>query len=357
VVEGRAKRWTNRGERSDRRKCAAIAAAAAVDPPTHPATECEDFMRPCIASGTALSLALLLSPGLLMAQALVPGTGQKLIKVGDDFEDAKWSYIFNLPKSSDENDEQKRLPGGGSRNARWYEGVMRGQPDVIQRVPTPEGGLAGSEGALLLRSNHTGVPGRYSGRFQQDDFICNVTARLGGGISVSRSPSVVVRVYLPPWEEWERRNGPSFGFRTACQTYKTTRKKAGKFGGGGSSTKQETYWPGFFIHFVPGDGDKKQDHAFVTYRAGSYGQDLRGPKIAEPGWWTFGMSFTPDGRVHYYAHAGVEKLTAADYISSQYPYSYDCVRMDTLFFNIVSGDNGNWSTPWIVDDPELYVGR
>jgi hypothetical protein len=304
----------------------------------------------------AAAVALLALPASLPAQTLVPGTGQKLTKVGDDFEDEKWSYTHNRPKSSDENDGQHRLPGGGSKNGRWFEGAKRGQPDQIERVATPQEGIEGSAGALLLRSNQTGIPGRYSGRFQQDDLICNVTARLGGGISVYRSPSVVVRVYMPPFDEWERRNGPSFGFRTACQTHKTEKKK-GAFGSVSRTRKQETYWPGLFVHFVPGDGDKKPDYAFFTVRAGGYGQDLRGPKITEPGWWTLGMSFTPDGRVHYYAKQGVENLTPDDHLTTQYPYGYRCERMDTMFFNVVSGDNGNWSTPWIIDDAEVFIAR
>ena len=67
------------------------------------------------------------------------------------------------------------------------------------------------------------------------------------------------------------------------------------------------------------------------------------------------MSFTPDGRVHYFARPGVEDLTAEDHITSQSPYSFNCERLDTFFFNVVSGDNGNWSTPWIIDDPKLFV--
>jgi hypothetical protein len=309
-----------------------------------------------LAASCAVATAIVSVSTSAPAQLLVPGTGQKLTKVGDDFEDEKWDYVYNLPKSSEENDNRQRLPGGYSKNARWFEGAKRGQPDQVSRVPTPPDGLPGSTGAMMMRSKQTGVPGYYSGKFEQDDFICNVTSRLGGGISIWRQPSVVVRVHIPPFEEWERRNGPSFGFRAACQTHKTETKR-GKFGSVSRQVKPETYWPGFFIHFVPGDGKDKKDYAFFTVRAGAYGQDLHGPKITQTGWWTLGMSFTGDGRVHYFAHEGVEPLTAKDHISTQYPYSYNCERMDTLFFNVVSGNNGQWSTPWIVDDAELYVGR
>jgi hypothetical protein len=294
-------------------------------------------------------------PVLALAQVPVPGTGQRVAAVGDDFEDAAWSYIFNLPKSSDENDEQKRMPGGGSKNGRWFEGAKRGQPDVIKRVPTPEGGPAGSEGALLMVSRQTGVPGQYSHKLQQDDLIVNVSARLQGAIPVSRSPSIVVRVYLPPWEEWERRTGPSFGFRAACLTHaKKTKKTGGFFGGSRTTTELETYWPGMFIQFNKGDGDKKPDSAVLVVRGGRSGHDFLGPKITETGWWTLGMSFTPDGAVHYFAKAGIDDLTASDHISSQYPYSYRCEHLQAFFFNICSGDNGQWSTPWIIDDAALY---
>lgn len=293
-----------------------------------------------------------LVPGVVGAQVLVPGTGQRVTAVGDDFEDPEWSYVFNLPKSSDENDNRKRLPAGVSTNRRWFEGVMRGQPDVIKRVPTPEGGLSGSEGALLLVSQRTGVPGRYSRKMQQDDFIVNVSNRLRGSIPVSRSPSVVVRVYLPPWEEWEQRTGPSFGFRAACLTHKQEKKKG--FFGGGTQRVLETYWPGLFIQFNKGDGDKRSDSAVLIVRGRGSGHDFRGPTIKQPGWWTLGMSFTPDGAVHYFARAGVEDLRASDRISSQYPYGYRCERLNSFFFNICSGDNGNWSTPWIIDDAALY---
>ena len=169
-----------------------------------------------------LLAAIALIPRSLPAQVIVPGAGQKIAEVGDDFEDSKWSYVFNLPKGSEEDDGQSRPPSGASSNGRWFEGPKRGQPDVIQRVATPEGGLEGSTGALLIRSQQTGVPGNYSGSFKQDDLIVNTRSRIGGGISPSRSPSCVVHVYFPPFEKWERRNGPTFDIRAGCQAYETT---------------------------------------------------------------------------------------------------------------------------------------
>lgn len=96
---------------------------------------------------SALLLLGILFSSSLFAEPLVPGTGQKLPQVGDDFEDPQWGFVQNLPKSSEEQDEQKRLPTGKSTNGRWYEGIKRGHPDFMRQVPTPEGGLPGSQGA------------------------------------------------------------------------------------------------------------------------------------------------------------------------------------------------------------------
>ena len=73
------------------------------------------------------------------AQVFVPGSGKRVAEVGDDFEDPKWNYIANLPKSSMENDHQARLPGGISANGRWYEPELRGtrmSSSASIRLPT-----------------------------------------------------------------------------------------------------------------------------------------------------------------------------------------------------------------------------
>ena len=150
---------------------------------------------------------------------VVPGTGVKIANVGDDFEDANWRFMPNFPKSSDEQDEQQRQPAGWSTNRRWYEGIKRGCPDVVQRVPTPKGGLEGSTGSLLLRTVHSGIPGRQSYTMQQDDFICNVWQRIGQKIPVQHTPNCVVRVFMPPIDQWENRTGATFGYRLSLETH------------------------------------------------------------------------------------------------------------------------------------------
>jgi len=283
---------------------------------------------------------------------LVPGTGQKVVQVGDDFEDDKWTYNRYGAKSSKNINGSERLPGGESANDRWYEGIKRGHPDYIKRVATPPKGLPGSKGALALRSLFTGIPGRPSFRTQQDDFICNVHYKLGGSIPVYQNPSCVTRVWLPPVDQWENRSGPHFAFRAALDT--TVVKSSSSFFGS-STTKRETYWPGFFFEFRSKSGKEESDYAYLRIRADSRGNDFKGKQITVTGWWTLGMSFTADGRVHYFAKPGVENLTRADYLTSQYPYGYRCERFKTFFYNVCNGDDGKtWSSPFVIDDPTLY---
>jgi hypothetical protein len=278
------------------------------------------------------------------AEPLVPGTGLKVALVGDDFEDEQWDYTLNGSKASHEQDEQTRPPGGRSRNGRWYESAKRGQPDVIKRIPTPPGGPAGSRGALLMVTRYSGVPGEFSGKQQQDDLLMNVQSRLGRSIPTSWQPSCVVRVFLPDFERWENRSGATFGVRADVRG----RDREGQV---------EPYWPGMFILFRSATS-RRYDHDFaeIRVRAGEDGRDVPGPIIEQPGWWTFGISFTPDGQVHQYASPGLDDLTEEDHLLSSYPYGSRCMYFDNFFFNVANLDNGKmWSTPWVVDDAELFV--
>jgi hypothetical protein len=299
-----------------------------------------------------LVLASFVFAGSAKAQ-VVPGTGIKLQKVGDDFEDEKWDYVPNAPKSSKEQDEQVRFPTGYATNRLWFEGQKRGHPDVIKRVDTPPGGIAGSKGSLLLQSVRTGIPGYVSHKMQQDDFVMACMSRVGA-IHVGRTPSVVSRVYLPPFEEWEDRSGSQFGFRIDLKLTQVETK--GRFIFKKTIRKTEPFWPGFFIQFhSKTDAKFKEDSAVLLMRGDQYGHEKPGPQMT-PGWWTLGMSVTPDGQVHYYAKKGVENLTSKDYLYSSWPYGYRAEKFATLFFNVVNNDDGRtWTTKWIVDDPAVYV--
>ena len=128
------------------------------------------------------------------------------------------------------------------------------------------------------------------------------------------------------------------------------------FGGSTTKTVLETYWPGMSIQFHKGDGEKKPNSAALVIRGGPSGHDFMGPKIDQVGWWTLGMSFTPDGRVHYYASPGVDPLTPEDRIASHFAYSYQCEQFNTAFFNVCSRDDGHTSFVKVTTVPPPSAG-
>ncbi|MBS0211500.1 MAG: hypothetical protein JSS27_21365 [Planctomycetes bacterium] len=283
----------------------------------------------------------------LNAAPPVPGQGIKLTEVGDDFEDPEWSWTPNLPKSSKNIDSQIRQPLGRSNNNRFYESSLRGQPDVVKRVETPPGGIEGSTGALLLQTTRSGTPNSVSNQHQQDDLIVNCVSRLKGSMSVSRSPSIVVRVYVPPFDEFEQYASASFGFRGDARG----RKPGGR--------EVESYWPGFFIQYFPANAKRETPaSAALLIRGRESGNDVKVRDITGPGWWTLGLSCSPDGMFHFFAREGVEDLRVEDRVASHYPYGFRCERFQSFFFNISNLDNGrNVSTGWIIDDPAMYLAR
>lgn len=304
-------------------------------------------------TGFLLMTAMTVGGQLGHAQ-VVPGTGTLLNS--DDFEDENWSYVHRLPKSSKEEDEQIRYPLGVSNNGRWQESPKRGAPDLVQRFETPAGGLEGSTGCLLLRSRDTGIPGRPMGQQCQDDFLLKARP-----VSLAYNPNFVVRVYLPEWSEWEQRTGVSFGIRAGMQGQTTEWEDTGFLRSLFGQTqrqvsKNEPYYPGFFIQFNSKNHPNfDEDHAVLLIRSDELGRDIPALRINQTGWWTFGMSVTPDARCHYYARPGVGNLTASDHLRSTRPYNIDGQYFNTVFFNVCSADNGqSWSTPWLIDDPQVF---
>ena len=295
---------------------------------------------------------------LRLTSAVVPGNGVRIREMGDNFEDADWKYVFNSPKASRNIDRRERLPAGGSVNGLWFESTFRGQPDLIRRVGTPLGGVKGSKGALLIRTLNTGSPGRKTRVSQQDDLIFGGGSRFGSYIDVKHRPSFRVHVYFPPFKYWDNITDSSLGIRCDVEgrTWKTLTRK---FFTKRVRTETKTYWPGFFIQFNSPDDPRygfTEPSALIIMRADERGEDVVGPQIKQPGWWTFGMSFSPDGRVHYYASPGVDPLKSTDRIGSFFPYSCRTRKFNSFFFNIVSrNDAKHWSTPWVIDNPYVFV--
>ncbi len=177
---------------------------------------------------------------------VVPGSGIRQTNVGDNFEDVNWKWHPNGEKASREQDELERRPLGGASNGRWFESPKRGQPDVIERVPTPEGGIPGSNFALKLQTLNSGIPHRPSRQMEQDDFVMACSSRIGQ-TSSARSPSCTCRIWLPPFQNWENRSGSHFGYRIDCKTTTTEKKKGLLFSR--TVREEESYWPGFFFEF------------------------------------------------------------------------------------------------------------
>ncbi len=341
---------------------ATAAAPDSIESPKAAETTPADEPRPATAEKTAVPArpaAQPAKPAPAVAKAppkkpvLVPGTGSVVKGGGDDFEAENWQWYYNHPKSSEEQDKRLRAPTGRTRDGNWFEGPKRGTPDVVKRIELPAQGIEGSAHGLLISTLHAGIPNRVTHQMQQDDLVFNLMRVAGRGMSVADSPSVVVRVYLPPFEQWENRSGPSFGFRAGCYTHAIItgddHPQEGRWG-------LEEYWPGMFICFESSHEKRfKQDGAFLRVRGGRNGGEVMGPRITELGWWTLGLSFSPDGMVHYFASPGVDALTMDDHITSQYPYGYRTELVKTYFFNVCSRDDGKtWSTPWVIDDPKVY---
>lgn len=268
---------------------------------------------------------------------VIPGTGIRVARTGDDFEAEDWAFYPQHPKSSWNIDENVREPGSYSKNSMWAEGAKRGTPDSVRRVPTPAGGIEGSKGSMLFQSLYSGIPGTLTYQQQQDDLLHN-TQNNAGTLPVSWSPNVICRVYVPPVKYWEKRDGATFGFRTGLVAH-------------------EEFWPGIFLHMERKQKEGKTVAQVRSWiRADNGGRDLPSLAFEPETWITMGISHTPDGAVHFFQKPGIEDLTKDDCVGSYWCYGWRAHTFQNFFFNVINMDDGrSVSTPWIVDDAYLYA--
>lgn len=268
---------------------------------------------------------------------VIPGSGIRIARTGDDFEAEDWAYYPQHPKSSWNINENVNEPGSSSKNGLWAEGAKRGTPDIVKRVPTPEGGIEGSKGCMLFQTLHSGIPGTLTHQQQQDDLLHNSQAN-AGTIPVTWSPNCICRVCVPPVKYWERRDGATFGYRTGLMAH-------------------EEYWPGIFLHMERKPTDGKQGPLVRAWiRADNGGRDMPSLTFEPETWITMGISHTPDGAVHFFLRPGIDDLTKEDCVGSYWCYGYRAHTFQTFFFNVINMDDGrSVSTPWIVDDAYLFA--
>jgi hypothetical protein len=275
---------------------------------------------------------------------VIPGTGIRINRTGDDFEAEDWTYYPQHPKSSWNLDENVREPGSSAKNFLWAEGAKRGTPDLVRRVPTPPGGLEESTGALLVQTLRSGIPGTLTHEQQQDDLLHNVSGTVGRTIPLAWSPNCICRVYVPPVKLWERRDGATFGYRTGLL-------------GHGNGNNNEEYWPGIFLHMERPVKEGKQTFRVRAWiRADQHGRDMPSLTFEPETWITMGLSHTPDGQVHFFLRSGIDDLAKEDCVGSYWCYGYRAHSFQTFFFNVINMDDGrSVSSPWIIDDAMLYA--
>jgi hypothetical protein len=108
-------------------------------------------------------LVFVCAASVAIAAPVVPGSGELAVK--DDFEDVKWAWVPQGPKSSSNIDDQVRDPAGASNNGRWQESRLRGEP-TSSAASVLRGGHSGARGAVL-QALRSGVPGRRTGNFSR----------------------------------------------------------------------------------------------------------------------------------------------------------------------------------------------
>ena len=201
---------------------------------------------------------------------LVPGTGQQIMEVFDDFEDPRIGrYTLNLPKSSSNIDKTERHPSGFSANRLYLESMYRGTPDYVRRIETPAGSdCPEAKAPWSMQTLQSGIPGQSVAHISaRRPDRGGSTVKLGYMMPVGMVASLLrARVFVPPFDKWERRHGSHFGFRADCTTTITKTTSMGRiFKSVGSHKALEQYWPGFFIQ-LNSEESQTRDSPKTTHR-------------------------------------------------------------------------------------------
>jgi hypothetical protein len=277
----------------------------------------------------------------------VLGRTVRLGDLCDNFEDADWHYDYQKHKCYREF---------------WRSGADRGGPKLLKRVTTPDGGKKGSTGALEIRTKYN----EKDKNPQQDDLLTAEFTQLGRNLTRADQPVFIVRVWLPPFDQWTK--GCSFGFRA------TARSEALKACEG--YVPAPDYYPSIWLKYLPSTSDaagRVDPHPQFFFRVGTVQVDVNGWPIKQPGWWTLALAFDKKGVGHYYARPGVQPPTEKHKmfdttrfhttmldITRSLPECFNNPIMDHMgyCFFVLGYPNDIKITPrFVIDDYEVWVVR
>lgn len=265
-----------------------------------------------------------LGEGTIVSDVL--GRTVRLNALCDDFEDKDWHY-----------DYQKHSCYRG-----FWRTDDRGDPKLLARIATPDGGKSGSTGALEIRTNNSDSNHDPN---QEDLLTVEFNQKLGSELTRADQPVFIVRVWLPPFDQWSKGQSLNFGFRQTARP----------------SNGSEYYASIWLYHNTPPVGQIEPGPRFV-FRIGTDAPDVFDGPIKQPGWWTLAIAFDEKGVGHYYARPGVDVPTEKDEMFSTVQFrpinGTDNPLMDHMgysFFSLSRSKGDKVSPRFVIDDYEVWI--
>lgn len=270
----------------------------------------------------SLILTWLASCSSCVPRQMILGRSIRLDTLCDDFEDPKWHFDYQTHVD--------------------YRGFWRtddhGEPDLLRRIKTPDGGKAGSGGALELRTNDNDA---------KPDQDCLLTIEFKNRRTLTRAdqPVFIVRVWLPPFEEWNA-GVLNFGFRQTARI----------------DEKTDYYQSIWLFH----DGHKplwflRNGIAYSDGTQLNFNDMIKG-YIAHSNWWTLAIAYDERGVGHYYAAPGTDTPTEKDELINTSQFTRDdglvspfMDHMGYSFFSLGYPADHRISPRFVIDDYEVWV--
>lgn len=261
----------------------------------------------------------------------VLGRTKKVAALSDDFDDTGRSW---------------KPDAEGGVSGPW-RASRRGAPTGMKRVEPPEGGPAGSTGALRLQTKK----GADEESIQDDLINPGFASRLGRPLGPPEQPVVIVRVWLPPFPEWTP-DFHNFGFRLGASSETLV----------GPGNANGSYYPSIWLADVSSNaaGRERAPRWYTRIGSGIVPDENVGP-IPGAGWWTLAIAFDHEGIGHYYVRPGVQPPTEEDRIWKTTDFPANKGRGPTMdaidygFFSILAPPDGSASAEFIVDGYEVWI--